>query len=169
MPAHVLSLIATDAHAVPARVCSLLAQRRVAVDSMQISRLPGAPAWWIQLGLRPGEDRDFELLIKRMNRLVDVVKVVGITGDGNHWRQAVFVALRPESDDLVHIGRIVGRFGAEILDSDARDVRVHLSAHPEQCAEFVEELRPYGVQETLFGAVSAMRGSFRRRHPRATS
>ncbi|WP_158605567.1 acetolactate synthase small subunit [Amycolatopsis panacis] len=94
-----------------------------------------------------------ELLTKRLNRLVDVLRVVTLELDG-HRRQSVHVRLRPDSADLVQVGELVRWFHAETVEITAGVMVLHLTAAPAQCNAFVSMLRPFGVVEFMTTAVS---------------
>jgi acetolactate synthase small subunit len=74
----VLSLVAVDDRRVPTRICGLLAQRVVTISSIQIIHDQAASQWTIQLVACVENDLELELLIKRLDRLVDVLEVFEI-------------------------------------------------------------------------------------------
>lgn len=93
---HQLCMLTSDSLMIPTRVCNLLAARKISVDSVQMTKLAGSSRWWIQLVVRVAEPDDVELLVKRLNRLIDVIKVIDITAGPNHQRPSVFVKFRPD-------------------------------------------------------------------------
>ncbi|WP_394617319.1 ACT domain-containing protein [Lentzea sp. JNUCC 0626] len=157
MHEHLICLTAADDHRALARLSAMLVQRKATITTMQFSRQPDSKSWWIQLIVRVESERERELVVKRLNRLVDIIKAFEVPGDGGHWRQTVFVALHPEPGEAVYIGQIAGSFGAEVLESDAAGIRLHLSADPRRCRDFIDLLRPFGLGEVLLGAVSGVR------------
>jgi len=74
----VLSLVAVDDRRVPTRICGLLAQRVVTISSIQMIHDHAASQWAIQLVACVENELELELLIKRLNRLVDVLEVVEV-------------------------------------------------------------------------------------------
>ena len=74
----VLSLIAVDDRRVPTRICGLLAQRVVTISSIQMTHDRAAARWTIRLVACVETDLEFELLIRRLDRLVDVLEVVEV-------------------------------------------------------------------------------------------
>jgi acetolactate synthase small subunit len=74
----VLSVVAVDDRRVPSRICGLLAQRVVTVSSIQMTHDRATSQWTIQLVACVENARELELLIKRLDRLVDVLEVVEI-------------------------------------------------------------------------------------------
>lgn len=153
---HLLAIVAGPGGSVPARVAGLLLPSDIEVIGMQLSHPPDSELWWIQLAVRvPSADR-LQLLTKRLNRLVDVLRVVTLEPDG-HRRQSVYVRLRPEPAGLAQIGELVRWFHAETLELTTEAVVLHLTAAPDQCSAFVSLLRPHGIVEVATSAVSGFR------------
>ncbi|MGH3246884.1 MAG: ACT domain-containing protein [Trebonia sp.] len=75
MTEHSLRVETTSSDEVPARITRLLAQRRVPVRSLRMARRPGDRAWSIHLVVGLTEQTEVELLVKRLNRLIDVTRV----------------------------------------------------------------------------------------------
>lgn len=78
----VLSLVAVDDRRVPSRICGLLAQRVVTISSIQMTHDHAASQWTIQLVACVANEFELELLIKRLERLVDVLTVTDIEATG---------------------------------------------------------------------------------------
>jgi acetolactate synthase small subunit len=76
MAERLLLVETTSSDGVPARIAHLLAQRRVRVGSLHMTRQPGSGRWSIRLVVDVAEENQAELLVKRLNRVVDVVRVV---------------------------------------------------------------------------------------------
>ena len=72
----VLRVEATSSDEVPARITGLLAQRRTQVSSLHMARRLGDGAWSIRLVVDVADDNQATLLVKRLNRIVDVIRVV---------------------------------------------------------------------------------------------
>jgi len=73
MRSHTLQLTTTASPTAPARVLALCAQRGVDVGGIHADRLDRESAWRIELGVTVDDEAALELLICRLNRLVDVI------------------------------------------------------------------------------------------------
>jgi acetolactate synthase regulatory subunit len=76
MADHLLQVETTSSAEVPTRITRLLAQRRMRVRGLHMARRPSDDAWSIQLVVDVPDENQAELLVKRLNRLVDVIRVV---------------------------------------------------------------------------------------------
>nr|WP_271209002.1 acetolactate synthase small subunit [Rhodococcus wratislaviensis]GLK33437.1 acetolactate synthase small subunit [Rhodococcus wratislaviensis] len=156
MSEHQLVVVTGPGRDVPARVAGLLLPLDIEISSMQFSRQPDPELWWIQLAVRVPSEERLALLTKRLNRIVDVTRVVTV-GPQGHRRQSVYLRLRPDVTDLVHIGELTRWFRAETLELNTEGMVLHLTASPERCADFVSMLRPHGVIEIMTTACSGFR------------
>ena len=76
MREHHLFIVAGPARRVPARVALLLMPLDVEIVEIRFSRHPDSGFWWIRLAVRVASSAQLALLTARLNRLVDVHRVV---------------------------------------------------------------------------------------------
>ena len=157
MVEHLLWVLASDSDQVPTRICGLLAHRNIATTSIQMTRSTGSPHWLIQLVVSVGSAAEIEFVAKRLNRLIDVVKVIDVSAARSHQRRSVFVKLRPAADELVHVSEIVRLFAAEVIEVTPAVITLYISASPARCDEFLAMLMPYTVVEATPSAVFGIR------------
>ncbi|MEW2507768.1 hypothetical protein AB0878_45640 [Amycolatopsis sp. NPDC047767] len=156
MSEHLLAVTASPGRHVPARIAGLVLPSDIEVSGLQFSRPPGPKLWWIQMTVRVPCQERLELLVKRLNRLVEVLRVVCVEPDG-HLRQSVYVRLRPDAGSLAPVGELTRWFRAEILELNKDGLVLHLAAAPDRCAAFVSLLRPHGIVEVTTTALSGFR------------
>lgn len=153
MPEHLLAVVACPGRQVLARVAGLVLPSGIEIMGMQCSHPPGSGLWWIQLTVRVSSREGLELLTKRLNRLVDVRRVVILEPDG-HRTQSMYIRLQTAAADLVRISELIREFSVEIVEATAESTVLHVSASPGRCSTFVSMVRPYGVVEVVMSAVS---------------
>lgn len=71
-----IRITSSAADSVPLRICSLLVQRRIAVRNVQMSRSPQTERWMIDLVVRLESIDKLSLVLRQLDRLVDVVQIV---------------------------------------------------------------------------------------------
>jgi acetolactate synthase regulatory subunit len=72
---HLLCMLGTDSIRLPSSICGLLAQRNIAASSIHMTKPSGSDHWWVQLVVSVDSTAEAELVVKRLDRLVDVVNV----------------------------------------------------------------------------------------------
>ena len=154
-----LWIVTVDGPSVPARLCSLLAKRSVAVTGLQMVREPDVNRWSIHLSVSVESERELILVIDRLHRLVDVVTVLPVGSGTDQLRRPIFVTLRPDPTDMSRVCEIATLFSAEVIELTSAAATLHLSATNDQCTQFLAVLEPYGVVDVIRGAMSGVRGA----------
>ncbi|WP_143549063.1 hypothetical protein [Rhodococcus sp. ACS1] len=156
MQEHQVVVVALFSRDLPARIAGLLLPHDIEMVGMQFNRSEDDGFWWIHLSVRTKSDERLEFLTKRLNRLIDVQRVVVLEQDCPR-RQSVYVRLNPDAADLKQIWSLVTRFDAEVLDIDEAGTMLHLNASPDRCVNFISMLRPHNIIEVVASAISAAR------------
>jgi acetolactate synthase I/III small subunit len=151
-----LWVLGSDSQTMPARVCGLLAQRNIPVNSIQMTKPADSQHWWIRLVVCVESMNEVELVANRLNRLVDVIKVIDVSSEPSHQRRSMFVRVRPAASDLMQVSEVARFFAAEVLEVTPAMTVLYLSASPRQCERFLALLAPYGTVEALPGDVSGV-------------
>lgn len=153
MPEYLIAVVAGQGRQVLAQVAGLLLPPSIEIVGMQCSHPPDSGLWGIQLTVRVSSRDGLELLTKRLNRLIDVRRVVILEPD-EHRTQSMYITLQTEAAGLVHISELVRLFPVEIVERSAESMVLYLSASPDRCSSFLSMVRPYGVAEVVTSAVS---------------
>lgn len=107
MSVHLLSVDATGSDEVPARLTRLLAQRHVQLMCVHMTRRAQTGAWSVQLLVDLHRPTELDLLIKRLNRVIDVVRVRHL--ESVQDREAMTQSPRRRSSRPTDRGRTRGR------------------------------------------------------------
>lgn len=153
-----LLIDAVSVRSAQARIAGLLIPLDVEIVGMQLCPASDTETKRIQLSVRVPSVSRLETLVKRLNRMIDVIKVVVLySGEYDHHRQSVYVVVRPQLNDVVRVTRILQAHHAEILEQGGSRLLAHLNAEPEECAAFVAALEPHGLIDAVTGAVASYR------------
>lgn len=155
-----LVVITESGRNVLARAAGMVIPLDIEIVGMHLSPVSEAGPRWLQMSVRVPSESRLELLVKRLNRMVDVTKVVVLEPDAHH-RQSTYVLVRPQVADLLHVSKIVQSYRAETLEFTEHSVLVHLNASPESCEAIVADLEPFGVVEVVTGTVASFRSGLR--------
>ena len=88
---------------------------------------------------------DAELLVKRLNRLIDVVKVARLEPAGCHRRRGVIVQVDAAESTRAGVLELAAVFGADVLELTRSSVTLELFASPERVDELLDLLTPFGI------------------------
>ena len=127
-------------------VAHLLLQRGVPVTEMAAVRQsdPDQDGFDIRLAAELSA-ADAELLVKRLNRLIDVVKVARLEPAVCHRRRAVIVQVDAGEAKRAGVLELASVFGAEVVELTSASVTLELLAAPERVDELLDLLAPFGI------------------------
>lgn len=150
-------------------VVQLLAARQVEVVSLSVASDAGGSAT-LHLTAQFPDPASGELLVKRLNRLVDVVKTVEVSAARFHERQAVLVRVEAEATTRRLVLDVADAFGAHLVEMKRHSLTLGLFAEPRRVRDFLTVLADHPISELVDSGVLPVRrgGASLRRRP-ATS
>ncbi|WP_432979522.1 acetolactate synthase small subunit [Dactylosporangium sp. CA-233914] len=113
----------------------------------------------VQLSVATTDPAAIDMLLKRINRIVGVAKVVVLTDDVAHHRSATLVTVSAVAGaDRSQLLELAGAFGAEIVEVAAKTVTLSFAGTPRREREFLDLVEPFGVAEIAqSGAIGVRR------------
>lgn len=136
------------------RVTGLLSQRGYNIDSLTVGRTldPSLSRMTIAVDVEP---RLRPLLIKQMNRLVNVLQAADLTEAPAVSREMVLVRIRANLESRTAILKEAEIFGARVVDSSVEGFALEATGDPEKLEEFIAVMETYGaVEVTRSGLVA---------------
>jgi acetolactate synthase-1/3 small subunit len=106
-----------------------------------------------------GTEQQIEQIVKHLNRLIDVVKVVDLT-DGPHIeRELMLIKLTAQGAFREELVRLTDIFRGTIVDVTATTYTVQLVGETQKLDAFISAIDPALIMETVrSGAMGIMRG-----------
>lgn len=116
---------------------------------------------------RPGLSRmtlvveadDVTLAVQQLDRLVEIVEISDVTALPRLERETALVRVR-SAGKRAEIAAICAACSGRVLDVSADSMMVELTATPHEIDDFIELLRPYGIEElSRSGCIAMVRPS----------
>ena len=105
-----------------------------------------------------GEEIVLEQIVKQLNKLIDVIKVVDMHGETFLERELALVKVNAVGKSMEEIMNIVNIFRAKVLDVSQDFFIVELSGTDEKVNSFIDMMRSYGIKEmTRTGTIAMTR------------
>lgn len=156
---HILTLLVENRIGVLARIAGLIAAKGYNIDSVSVGETMDNSVSRVTLVVH-GDDWVMEQVVKQMNRLIDVIKVVDLTEEDFVEREMILVRLNAESPSRAEILRIADIFRAKIVDVTHRTYTLEASGDEDKIRALLELLRPFGIQEFVrTGRIAIARAS----------
>ncbi|MDO9513460.1 MAG: acetolactate synthase small subunit [Elusimicrobiota bacterium] len=103
-----------------------------------------------------GDDKILEQVVKQLNKLPDVIKVIDFKNEEFIERDLMLVKVNAPKTSRSEIIEIAGIFRANILDVSADTITLELTGRETKLEGVIRLLRPYGIKEMVRAGVVAM-------------
>jgi acetolactate synthase-1/3 small subunit len=136
------------------RVTGLLTQRGYNIDSLTVARTldPGLSRMTINVEV---DSRQRALLIKQINRLVNVLQASDLTEAPAVLRELVLIRIRAPKETRPAILKEAEIFGARVVDSSVEGFALEATGDSEKMEEFIAVMEAYGeIEVTRSGLVA---------------
>ncbi len=155
---HTIVALVGDKPGVLTRMASLFRRRGYNIESIAVgySEIPDLSLMTIVVN---GTDNLLEQVRKQLNKVVDVVKVVDVTGDNITARELALIKVKATSTTRSGIIEIVDIFRANIVDVAPDSLTIEITGDEEKVDSLLKLLRNFGIREIArTGRIAMLRG-----------
>jgi len=141
-----ISVLVENKPGVLARISGLFSARGYNIDSLAVgeTELPDVSRMTI---VARGDERILEQIIKQLNKLIDVIKVIDFSGKKYIERDLALIKLNAPKEKQTEILNILEIFRARVIDINRQGLVVEMSGTEDKIEALVEMLKPYGIVE----------------------
>ncbi|MFW5933587.1 MAG: acetolactate synthase small subunit [Actinomycetota bacterium] len=156
---HTLSVLVENKPGVLTRIAGMFARRGYNIHSLAVG--PTEDVDVSRLTLVVGTEAvQLEQIIKQLNKLVNVLKIVELDPDSAVEREMQLVKVTAEPSLRAQIIEIAEIFRAKIVDVDHDTVTIEASGNPDKLEALLDLLEPYGIREMVrSGTIALSRGT----------
>jgi acetolactate synthase-1/3 small subunit len=155
---HTISVLVENEFGVLSRVAGLFSGRGFNIESLCVAETedPGVSRMTI---VTTGNDQIIEQILKQLNKLVPVLKVVDFTGMDTVNRELVLVKVNADNDSKPEVLRLIDIFRAKIVDVAPRCYTIEMTGGEGKVTAFLQMLRPLGIKDIVrTGKIAISRG-----------
>ncbi|MFA9444867.1 acetolactate synthase small subunit [Egicoccus sp. AB-alg6-2] len=159
MDRHTLSVLVENKPGVLTRIAGMFARRNYNIHSLAVG--PTDDARVSRLTLVVGAEAvQLEQIVKQLNKLVHVLKIVELEADESVVREMQLVKVAAEGAHRSQIIELADVFRAKIVDVDHDSITIEAAGDPSKLEAMVNLLEPYGIREMVrSGTIALARGS----------
>ncbi len=152
---HTISVLVENHVGVLAHVSGLFSSRGFNITSLAVGETedPSISRMTIVAG---GDEKVLEQIMKQLNKLVDVIKVIDMNRQESIERELVLVKVSITSSSRMEVMQIVNTFRAKIVDVDTHALTVEVTGTESKVDAMLELLRPYGIKEVARTGIISM-------------
>ncbi|MEE8317275.1 MAG: acetolactate synthase small subunit [Candidatus Omnitrophota bacterium] len=94
-----------------------------------------------------GDEKTLEQVKKQLNRLIDVIKVIDLTGEDFVDREMVLIKVKIDNKNRSEILQIADTFQAKIDDVKKETAVIEVTGDRNKIKSFIEIMKPFGITE----------------------
>ena len=155
---HTISVLVENEFGVLSRVAGLFSGRGFNIESLTVAETLDPTVSRMTI-VTSGNDQIVEQILKQLNKLVSVIKVVNLTGTETVDRELILIKVNAEAETKPEVLRLVDIFRAKIVDVAPRCYTIEMTGDEEKINALVQLLKPIGIREVVrTGRVAIARG-----------
>ena len=157
---HIISILMENETGALSRVSGLFSQRGYNIESLTVAPTDDSTLSRMTL-VTKGNDASIEQIVKQLNKLIDVVKVMELSDYKHIEREMMFVKVAAENmDACATIKRMADIFRARVIDVSSKMYTIEVTGSPEKLDGFLDTMRDHKIVEVVrSGAMGIPRGS----------
>lgn len=155
---HTISLLVENEFGVLSRIAGLFSGRGFNIESLCVAESLD-PTVSIMTIVTRGNDAILEQILKQLNKLINVIKVVDFQEMDYVAREMVLVKVHADDKTREEILRMVEIFRGKIIDVSSKSYTIMITGDEEKLKAFLNLLKPIGIKELVrTGPVAIARG-----------
>ena len=156
---HTISALVENHFGVLCRIAGLFSSRGFNIDSLSVGETEDPGISRMTIVVR-GDDRVLEQVVKQLNRLVDVIRVIDITQGQFVERELSLIKVKADPTTRPEIIQIAEIFRANIVDVCTNSITIEATGKEDKVVAMVNMLRGFGIKEIArSGTVALLRDS----------
>jgi len=156
---HTIGVLVENSSGVLARVSGLFSARGFNIDSLAVGETEDPSVSRMTI-VAHGDDRVVDQIMKQLNKLIDVVRVVNLTQEDLIDRELLLVKVLAPASTRSEVMQIVNTFRAKIVDVNSKTLAIEVTGGESKIDAMLELLRPYGILEVVRTGLVAMSRKF---------
>ena len=158
---HIISLLVENKFGVLTRVAGLFSARGFNIESLSVGSTLD-PTMSLMTLVTQGDDRIIEQIIKQLNKVIDVIKVVDLIEKDYVERETALIKIHTRPEDRAEALRVTDIFRAKVVDSTPNTYTIEISGDTKKINAIINLLRPLGIKELVrTGRIAIGREEFR--------
>jgi acetolactate synthase-1/3 small subunit len=156
---HVITLQVENEFGVLARIAGLFSGRGFNIESLSVAETLDPTVSTMTIVTR-GDDTIIEQVLKQLNKLVPVIKVVDLIDKDFVEREMILIKVAATSHTREEVLRVVDIFRGKVVDVGTKTYTIEVTGDEKKIDALLNLLKPLGIKEMVrTGRVAMVRGS----------
>ena len=158
MATHTLSVLVENKPGVLARISGMFARRGFNIHSLAVGPTEYDEISRMTIVVNV-ETKPLEQVVKQLNKLVNVIKIVELEKDASVERELLLVKVKADASTRAQIVEIADIFRSKIVDVAPASLTIEATGSPDKLAALTDLVSQYGIRELVrTGRVALARG-----------
>jgi acetolactate synthase I/III small subunit len=145
---HIISVLVENKFGVLARVAGLFSARGYNIESLTVAPTLDPTASMITV-VTQGDDPVIEQIMKQLNKVIEVLKVVDLTEVDYVERETALIKVNARPEHRDEAIRICDIFRAKIVDSTPQTYTIEITGDADKLQAMINLLKPLGIKELV--------------------
>ncbi|MDD5010032.1 MAG: acetolactate synthase small subunit [Syntrophorhabdaceae bacterium] len=155
---HIISVLVENEFGVLSRISGLFSGRGFNIESLCVAETLD-PTISTMTVVTTGDDAIIEQILKQLNKLINVIKVIDFRDTDYVSREMVLVKVNADEKTREEILRMVEIFRGKIIDVSQKTYTIMITGDEEKLKAFLALVRPLGIKELVrTGPIAMARG-----------
>jgi acetolactate synthase-1/3 small subunit len=156
---HVITLQVENEFGVLARIAGLFSGRGFNIESLSVAETLDPTVSTMTIVTR-GDDTIIEQVLKQLNKLVPVIKVVDLIDKDFVEREMILIKVSATPHTREEVLRVVDIFRGKVVDVGTKTYTIEVTGDEKKIDALLNLLKPLGIKEMVrTGRVAMVRGS----------
>ncbi len=144
----IISALVENKFGVLARVAGLFSARGYNIESLSVAATLDPTTSMITI-VTAGDDPVIEQIMKQLNKVVEVLKVVDMTETSYLDRETALIKVHTRPEHRDEAIRIADIFRAKIVDSSPSTYTIEVTGNVDKVEALISMLKPLGIKELI--------------------
>ena len=145
---HVISVLVDNEPGVLSRISGLFSGRGFNIESRNVAETLDPTVSRMTL-VTFGNDQIIEQIMKQLNKLVNIIKVVDLTGSDYVDREMALIKVNAKAASRAEVLRIVDIFRGQVVDVSSTSYTLEITGNDRKIQAVIDLLSPIGIMEIV--------------------
>ncbi len=145
---HIISVTLENKSGALSRVAGLFSGRGFNIESLSVAPTLD-PSVSMMTVVTNGDERIIEQILKQLNKIIDVIKVVDLNDSDAVSRESALIKVHARSEDRAEALRIADIFRANVIDSSPTSYTIEVTGDVQKIHAIIQLLQPLGIKEIV--------------------
>ena len=155
MSAHTISVLVENHSGALSRISGLFSSRGYNISSLTVAETDDPTVSRMTI-IVDGEESVLEQIVKQLNRLIDVIKVIDFEGEPIVEREMLLVKVDTSKSNRIEIVELGNIFGARVASVSPSSVIMELTGEKSKIDDFINMVKSYGIKEVVRSGAIAL-------------